>query len=213
MHKAGDSIWKYLRTNFIAGVTALLPLWAVIIVVSFLVNLVNDKLLKPILGLVHPYVSWADPEVVRGSLKLALFIGILFLIVLFGVLVKNFFVRRILGFGEKVLIKIPLVNKIYVSMQQISRTFIVEKQAVFKKSVLIEYPRKGCYVLGFLTAAAASEIQNKTRDELVSVFVPTTPNPTSGFLVFVPKKEMIELSISIEDSFKLVVSFGAVMPQ
>jgi len=213
MKKASRSFIKFLRTNFIAGVTALLPLWAVIIVITFLVTLVNDKLLNPILRLVSPYLAWADPEVVRGSIKVALFVAILFLIAFFGVLVKNFFVRRVLNVGESMLIRIPLVNKIYVAMQQISKTFIVQKQAVFQKSVLVEYPRKGSYVLGFITAEAAPEVQEKTEQELVSIFVPTTPNPTSGFLLFVPKKDVVELSLSIEDSFKLIVSFGAVMPE
>jgi len=203
----------YLRTNFITGITALLPLWAVILVVTFLVNIINDKMLNPILSFISPYVEWADPEVVAGSLKVALFIALLILIMLFGALVKNFFIRRILDFGERIVMKIPLINKIYGGIQQISKVFLIQKQAMFRKAVLVEYPKKGTYVLAFLTADASKEIGSKTGEDLISVFVPTTPNPTSGFLLFVNRNEIIELQMSIEDSFKLIVSFGAVTPE
>ena len=192
--------------------TALLPLWAVILVVTFLVNLVNERMLNPLLRMISPYLSWADPQVVRGSIKVALFFVLILLITLLGMLVKNFFFRRVLGFGESLLIRIPLINKVYVGMQQISKTFITNKQAMFKKSVLIEYPRKGSYVLGFTTSDADEEVNGKTKADLICVFVPTTPNPTSGFLLFVPKRDVIELDMNIEDSFKLIVSFGGVTP-
>jgi uncharacterized membrane protein len=212
LNKKEHHFFAYLRNNFITGLTALLPLWAVIVVITFLINLVNDKMLKPLLGFIHPYLKWADPELVAVSVKVALFVVILLLLTLFGALVKNFFIGRIFNFGERILMRIPLINKVYRGMQQLSKAFLMQKQAMFRKSVLVEYPKKGTYVLAFLTADAAREINAKTNDDLVSVFVPTTPNPTSGFLLFVPRADIIELRMSIEDGFKLIVSFGAVAP-
>lgn len=213
LKKQEHHFFAYLRNNFITGLTALLPLWAVIVVITFLVNLVNNKMLKPLLGFIHPYLKWADPEVVAVSVKLALFVAILLLLTLFGALVKNFFIGRIFNFGERILMRIPFINKIYGGMQQLSKAFLMQKQAMFRTSVLVEYPKKGTYVLGFLTADASKEINTKIKEDLVSVFVPTTPNPTSGFLLFVPRSEIIKLRMNIEESFKLIVSFGAVTPE
>ena len=108
--------------------------------------------------------------------------------------------------------KVPLVNKVYMAMQQISKVFLVKKQAVFSKAVLVEYPRKGTYVLGLMTSEASGEVQYKTEKKLVSVFIQTTPNPTSGFLLFVPSNELINLEMSVENSMKLIISGGAVIP-
>ena len=212
MQKGKFNLFTFIRNNLLAGITILLPLWAVYIVVRFIVTLVNDALLNPILNVLSPYLAWADPRYVTLSIKFIIFLAILFLITLLGVLVKNFFVRRILNFGEGILMKVPFVNKIYVAMQQLSKTFLMKKQPIFRRAVLVEYPHKGIYALGLVTSDAEGEIQYKTSKELISVFIPTTPNPTSGFLLFVPKEEIIELQMSVENSLKLIISGGAVIP-
>ena len=206
------SFYTFFRNSFITGVTVLLPLWGVFFVVKFFVTLVNDALLTPILKLLSPYFSWAGAEVLTLSVKGLLLFVIITLIVLLGALIKNLFVRKIIAIGEGIVMRIPLVNNVYSAIQQISQTFLVNKRAVFSRSVLVEYPRKGMYVLALITARTEGEIQAKTKEDLISVFVPTTPNPTSGFLLFVPQKDIIELDMTIEDSFKLIVSFGAVTP-
>lgn len=134
------------------------------------------------------------------------------LLAIVGLIARLVFVRKMFGWGEKILIKIPLFNKVYVTVKQLSNTFINREKTVFKKAVLIQYPRKGIYSLGFLTSKAKGEIQVKTCDEMLYVFVPTTPNPTSGILVFVRKDDMIELEMTVEEGIKLVISGGLVTP-
>ena len=212
MKKEKHHFITFISNNFIAGATILLPLWGVWFFLRFVFNLLNNILLDPVLNLLAPYLEGVSPYLIATVIKIMVVLTIVFLVTLLGLLIKNFFVRKILGVGEGLLMKIPLINKVYVAMQQISRTFLVKKQGIFERSVLVEYPHKGKYVLAFLTAEADQEIKEKSGKDLVSVFVPTTPNPTSGFLLFVPKHEIINLDISIEDSFKLIVSFGAVRP-
>ncbi len=213
MKKHKQNMLLFIRNNFIAGVTILLPLWAVILVVRFIVAVVNDKWLTPIIKILQPYIKWADPQFLSVSIKWAIFVSILFLIMILGVLVKNLFVRKLIGVGEKYLMRIPLINKVYIAMQQISQTFLVKKQAMFRQTVLVEYPHKGKYVIAFTTTDKCGEIQTKIENELTCVFIPTTPNPTSGFLLFVPKDDVIELTMSIEDAFKAIISFGAIIPE
>jgi uncharacterized membrane protein len=108
--------------------------------------------------------------------------------------------------------RIPLANRIYNAVQQISTAFLGSTRSIFHTVVLLEYPRKGIYSLGFLTTEGTGEVQHKTADQVACVFVPTTPNPTSGMLVFVPKEDLIYLDMTTEDGLKLVVSGGVVAP-
>jgi len=108
---------------------------------------------------------------------------------------------------------IPIISRIYSTIQQISRAFLSEKREVFKKAVLFEYPRPGTYSIGFFTQDTKGMVQDALDCDVVSVFLPTTPNPTSGFLLFVPKTEIIELDMPVEEALKLVISGGAIVPQ
>jgi uncharacterized membrane protein len=113
---------------------------------------------------------------------------------------------------ELLLDRVPLINSIYRSVKQIVQTFNQQKKAVFQEVVLLEYPRKKCYVLGFLTSTAMGETQDATTEHIVNVFVPTTPNPTSGFLLMLPEDDITRLDMSIADGMKLIISGGAVVP-
>ena len=135
-----------------------------------------------------------------------------FLIIATGMFARNIFGKKLIEWGERILNKLPFVKKIYKPIQEISKVFLTDRRTVFEKPVLIEYPRKGIYSLGFYTRRATEEIEGKTRQELMSVFLPTTPNPTSGFLLFVPVEDCIDLNMSIEEAMKLIVSGGAVVP-
>lgn len=210
---ARGSFIAHVRNNFLAGITALLPLWAVYFVVKFIVSFVNDALLDPIMGFIKPYDVGIDPRVVVFGVKILIFVSIIVLIVFLGMIIKNLLVRRILSLGENILLRVPLINKVYAAMQQIARTFLMQKRAIFSRAVLVEYPRKGVYVLGLVTSEARGEVQDKTKGDLIAVFIPTTPNPTSGFLLFVPKQELITLTMTVEDSMKMIVSGGAVVPE
>ena len=130
-----------------------------------------------------------------------------------GILARNLIIGRMIKFGNRLLVRIPLFNKIYKTLVQISESVFSEKDTLFKKPVLIEYPRPGMYSLAFVTKETPKLIQDATEKEVVSVFLPTSPNPTSGFLLFVDKTEIHDIDISTEDAIKVVISAATVMPE
>jgi uncharacterized membrane protein len=115
--------------------------------------------------------------------------------------------------AERQLTKIPMVRGIYGATKQISQAFFGSDRAVFRKVVMVPFPMHGTYTIGFLTAEAGAEMRQKAGEEMVNVFVPTTPNPTSGYLLVVPRREIIELSMTVEEAMKLIISAGAVVPE
>ena len=132
------------------------------------------------------------------------------LILLTGFIARNYFGRKLLDLGEFIVTRIPLINRIYIAIREISEAILSEKREVFKKAVLIEYPRKGLFTMAFFTQDTRGPIQDTLKEDVVSVFVPTTPNPTSGYLLFVPKTQVTDLDMSVEDAMKMVISGGSV---
>lgn len=141
------------------------------------------------------------------------FVAVVSITILVGAFARNILGRSLLGFWEAILSKIPLVNKLYVAVKQIGEGVFTDKAALFKRVVLIQWPRKGLYALAFVTHTPGGELQEKVGSPVVTIFLPTTPNPTSGFFLVVPEKETMELSISVEDAIKLIVSSGIVGPK
>ncbi|SEB36448.1 Uncharacterized membrane protein [Nitratireductor aquibiodomus] len=140
----------------------------------------------------------------------------LIMITLIGFLTANFIGRTILATGENVLGRMPLVRSVYRGLKQILETVLSERSDTFKKVGLIEYPRKGLWALVFIATETRGEVQAKIDDDAgqtIAVFLPTTPNPTSGYLLFVPKKDVIELKMTVEEGAKLVISAGLVAPE
>jgi uncharacterized membrane protein len=121
--------------------------------------------------------------------------------------------RQLINMGRNWLMKFPLTRSIYSAASQLTEQVLGEKKRFFRSCVLVEYPRAGCWAVGFLTSEASGEISEMTGKDTVAVFLPTTPNPTSGFLVFVPRRDVRNLQMSVEDGFKLVISGGAVTPE
>jgi uncharacterized membrane protein len=136
----------------------------------------------------------------------------LLVVILTGILVKNYMGRRVVDFGEYFLSKIPLVRPIYGAVKQITQAMFGETQAAFKRAILVKFPREDLYSLAFVTGKAVEEVGDKTARKLISIFVPTTPNPTSGFYLMVPEEETIPLDMSVEDAFKLLISVGLAVP-
>ena len=142
--------------------------------------------------------------------------GLLFLIgflMLIGMFAAGFLGRFFICLGEWFVAKMPLISSVYSLLKQIFETVFSSKTQAFKKVVMLEYPRKGIWILGLVSADLQGEIEEKLPDEMVNVFIPTTPNPTSGFLIFVPKKDVIEMDMSVEDAIKFIVSGGLVEPK
>ena len=196
-----SSIRKYL----IAGLLVWLPLAATVFVIRILVNLLDKTIL-----LIPP--EWRPEHLLGFSIPgFGVVVGILLLLVT-GMFAANLFGRRLVTLWEAILGRIPLVRTIYTSVKQVLETLFTSSSKSFRKVVLVEYPRKGIWSMGFQTNQGPGVASRTAGQDLVSVFVPTTPNPTSGFIMMFPKDDVYELNLSVEDGFKYVISMGVVIP-
>lgn len=204
-------MFKQIRNGFFAGLVLLAPLGVTVFVIHLLVTKVG----APVGALMYQYIFETIPT--EGSIKWYALNILSTLLVFIIITVTGFLSRYFIGkifitLSEKLIDALPFVNAVYKTVKQIVDTFSKQQKAVFQKVVLTEYPRKGVYVLGFLTSEARGEVQERTGAEVINIFVPTTPNPTSGFLLMVPKDEIIEMDMSVGEGMKLIVSGGAVTP-
>lgn len=197
---------KTLRKYLVAGLILWVPLLITFLIVRFLIRFVDRTLLL----LPH---SWR-PEALLGfnipGLGVILALGIL---VLTGVLVGNFVGRRFVELGHQFVTRIPLVSGIYSGAKQVAETLFADSSTSFKRVLLVEYPRKGIWSMCFQTSDNVGEIQERTADDVVCVFLPTTPNPTSGFLLFVPKHELVPLDMPVDDGLRMIISLGVAVPR
>ncbi len=195
-----------MRRYLIAGLLIWLPLGVTVMVIKLLVDMMDQTLL------VLPAAY--HPDVVLGFHIPGLGVLLSVTVVLItGVVVANFFGRRLVALWEKALARIPLVRPIYSAVKQLTETVLTSGGQSFRKVLLIEYPRKGIWTLAFQTGTAVGEAQSKTGEEVINVYVPTTPNPTSGFFLMVLRREVVELEMSVDDGLKMIISMGAVVPR
>lgn len=195
-----------LKKYFLTGLLVVVPVAMTVLVVRWIVSLMDSLLMAVLPEALRPELLYGLPVPGIGLL------ATLLLILLVGVLAANIFGRSLVTFSERMVDRIPLVKGIYTLFKQVSDTVLNRDRGAFRKVVLIEYPRKGIWAVAFVTGITKGEVQQLTPDKLVNVFVPTTPNPTSGFYILVPEDEMIELSMTVEDAFKLIISGGMVTP-
>lgn len=203
-------MFKSLRNAFVTGLIILLPLGFTFIVVNFLLKTIGAPASRIFFFFLDPELRqspWVEP-----LLDLTSTLVVIILITLIGLLSSYFLGRLLVNLTEKLFTKLPLIGKIYNSAKQVVDAFGKEKKALFQKTVLFEFPKKGMYAIGFLTSTAKGEVQYHMQEDLVNVFMPTTPNPTSGFLFMIPRKDIIELNMSTTEGMKLIISGGAVMP-
>lgn len=195
-----------LRKYLVAGILVWLPIIAVVVVIRFIVRLMDFTLL------VLP--TSLRPEVLFGFTIPGLGLLIAFVVVLCtGLLVTNLVGRRVVNGWERILQRIPFVRALYGGVKSFAETVLSNSGDSFKKVLLIEYPRRGLWSIGFMTSSRMREVSEKTGIEQVCVFIPTTPNPTSGFIVMVPRSEAIELDMSVDAAMKLIVTLGVVVPK
>lgn len=204
-------IFRSIRNAFLTGVIVILPLSVTIVVINVLLDRVGTPASKFFFFYLDP--SWRDMPIMQLGLEVLSILVVLLLITLFGYGSRLVLGRILLGSFERILDSLPFINTVYRTVKQIVDTFSQQKKAVFQEVVLLEYPRKQSYVLGFLTSKARGETQSVTGEEIVNVFVPTTPNPTSGFLLMIPEGDVKRLDMSVADGMKLIISGGAVVPQ
>jgi uncharacterized membrane protein len=200
---------KRLRTSiknyFLTGLLVILPVFITAYVIWFLIRAM-DVVLKyvPAKYLPDTYLPVHIPGI--GLIL------VLIIILAVGVLFRNLVGRKVVHFSENMVDRIPLVRIIYSGVKQLLESFFLQKNDAFKRVALVEYPRRGVYVIGFITGESKGEVQNKTDKNMMNVFVPTTPNPTSGFYILIPEDELIILNMTVEDAFKLIISGGIFSP-
>ncbi len=199
-----------LRNAFLTGLVLLAPLTVTWVVFSWLVEAVGGRF-RPLFFFFVPQELSERPglELLWNVLATLL---VLCIVTLLG-LISRYFLGRFFGhLAERAVQSIPGVNFVYNTVKQIVGTFSAQNRNIFSKVVLVEFPREGSWTIGFLTDRMRGEPQSRLQEEVWSVFVPTTPNPTSGFLIMVPKDRIVELSMSVGDGMKLIISGGAVVP-
>lgn len=196
-----------LRNNFLTGLVLVAPLFLTIYLVWLFVGFVDDRVLPWIPTRYNPE-TWVGQNIPG--------IGLVFFFLIttaVGWGMKGLFGRQILRFGEQAVDRMPIVRPVYNAIKQIVETIFAQSQSSFKQACLIEYPRKGLWAVAFVATETRGEVAEKAEaGEMLSVFLPTTPNPTSGFLLFVPREDVHVLDMSVEDAAKLVISAGLVLP-
>ena len=195
-----------LRAYFFAGVLVTAPAAITFYVAWVFIDFIDRQVTPWLPPRYNPetYLPFGVPGL--GLLMLVLGLTAI------GALTAGFLGHVLVRTGERLLARMPVIRSIYGAVKQIIETVLRQQSNAFRDVVVLEYPRKGLWVLGFITAPASSEIRKRTAGDMVSVFIPTTPNPTSGFLLFVPQSELIFLSMTVEEGIKMVISGGIVIP-
>lgn len=195
-----------LRRWFVAGLLVWVPLGVTIFIVGFLVRLLNSSLL--LLPKRYSPEHWLGFPLPGFGVILGLVI-----VLLTGFLVANFAGRRVLALVEHLLDRIPLVRSVYGGVKRLTETIFSEDNESFRRVLLVEYPRRDMWTLAFQTGTTVDEVQAKTAKDVITVYIPTTPNPTSGFVVLVPRDDVIPLDMSVEDGLRMIISMGVVGPE
>lgn len=200
-------MFSYIRKWFISGILVWLPIVVTIVVIKFVLDILNQSLL-----LLPPHFQ---PDVLLGVhipgygviLTLGVILGT-------GVFAANFIGSRLVELADSLMARIPLVRTIYLGVKQVTKTVFTPGGQSFRKVWLVEYPRKDMWTIAFQTGVVSDKMKGLIgQNEMISIYVPTTPNPTSGFLLMVPRSELIELDISVDQALKLVISLGVVQPK
>ncbi|MBW2558990.1 MAG: DUF502 domain-containing protein [Deltaproteobacteria bacterium] len=198
-------IRKRIKGVFLTGVAAIIPVGVTFYIFYLIIGMMN-KLVRIIPARFHPdqLVSFHIP-----GLGVIITLILIFII---GLITKSYLGTKLVSLGERLVGKIPLVRGIYNALKQLVDAVFSDNGQSFKRAVLIEYPRKGLYSIAFVTGVSRGEVQVRTSQKCVNVFVPTTPNPTSGFYIMVPEVDTISLDMTVEEAFTLIISGGIVSP-
>lgn len=200
------SLLARLRTYFFAGVLVTAPIGITLYLVWLFVDFVDSQVEPLIPARYNPetYLPFSIPG-------LGLLVSIVVLVMI-GAFTAGLLGRWVLGLFDRLMARMPVARNLHSALKQILETVLAQKSNAFRQVVLVEYPRRGIWAIGFITGDTVGEVQNLTEDEMVNVFLPTTPNPTSGFLLFLPRSELFKLNMTVEEGIKMVVSGGIVTP-
>jgi len=207
------SLFARWQANFWAGLVIVLPGFISLAVLRWLF-LTFANITDTLLFFLPPRLTHHDQGVgpMYWYWSAAALLLAVFLIGIVGLLARNYFGRKIIEWVDSALMRIPLLNKIYSATKQVNDAFSSSNKSAFRTVVLVEFPHAGTYSIGFITSEQQQEVQDKAGRKVVCVFVPATPNPTSGFLLMVPEEKVIKLEMSVADGIKYVISLGAIMP-
>jgi uncharacterized membrane protein len=191
-------ISKIIKNNFVAGMIAIIPLWITVLAIMAIVNLIRDTFnLLPSALQPKTYFPYSGGELVIALL----------LIILVGFIANNLFGKRIIKLGENILAKIPVVKTVYQSVKHLT-TGIVSDKKIFERAVLIEFPTKGLHIIGFVTGEETQILPSRGQRKMLKIFMPTTPNPTTGFFFLAPEEEVKPLNLSVDEAFRMIISVG-----
>jgi uncharacterized membrane protein len=194
-----------MKKNFITGLLVLVPLFITVWVLTTLIGIMDQSLwLLP--------VEWRPEAVFGRSIPGLGAVLTLLIILVTGLIATNFFGKRLVDLWEALLTRVPVVKSIYMSVKQVSDTLFSDSGNAFRKALLVQYPRQGSWTIAFLTGTPGGDVANHLKGDYVSVYVPTTPNPTSGFFLMMHKSETIELDMSVDAALKYIISMGVVAP-
>lgn len=208
------------KKYFITGLVILLPLAVTIAILSFLVNLLTKPFVDIVLNffshipaLNHGFLFLSPDQFIKYTSRLLILIFLFFFTVGLGIVARWIFFKSFLELSDRLLHRIPVVNKVYKTTQDIIKTLFVSDKKSFQQVVMVAFPYPGVYVLGLIARDAPAACSSKIDEELISVLVPTTPNPTTGFLLLIKKSDLIHVDMSPEDAIKFIVSCGVIVPQ
>ena len=201
-----------IRAYFFAGILVLTPVAVTIALALWFVEFVDSHIVPLIPHHWNPNTYIQDYLGITLSVPGVGVVVLAIVITLVGALTAGFLGRFIVRTGERIVNRMPVVRSIYSASKQILETVFRDQSEAFREAVLVEYPRRDAWTIGFITGQTTGEVQERTPDEVVNVYVPTTPNPTSGFLLYIPVKDVKPLDMSVEDAVKMVISVGMVTP-
>ena len=203
-------IFVNLRNNFFKWILVSAPIFITLYVAWILIKYFDNKV-TPILGPIIPssfnpssYLPFEIPGI--GLITVFIFFAAI------GFLTTGFLGRIFSSFAERTLSRMPILRNIYNGLKQLFETLLAKKKDSFREVILLEYPRKGIWAMGFLTGHTEGEVQRRTKNSMINIFLPTTPNPTSGFLLFVPFKDVLRLNMTVEEGIKMIISAGMITP-
>ncbi len=200
------NIFQKIRRYFFTGLAITAPLGITIYLSFIFINFVDNNVKNLVPDKYNPdnYLPFNIP-------------GTGLIVAIFSIIIIGFFTAGIFGrffvkLGENLINKLPVIRSVYNALKQIFQTILGSSSKAFREVVIIEYPRKGLWAVAFITSETKGEVKTKLKNDSVNIFLPTTPNPTSGFMLFVPKKDLIRLNMNIEEGMKLVISGGIITP-
>lgn len=200
---------KRFKIHFVSGLVVLAPLFLTILFIGYLVKLADLFIVNPVFQ-VLPFEMEANFKITLT--KIAIGFCVVVFVYAVGLTAERFIFKEIFLSGESFLTNIPIFNRVYLAIKDVAQAFFGDKSGVFKRVVFLEYPRKGLYAMGFVTQEKGWELNEKTGKDLVSVFMPSPPNPATGYFIFVSKEELIEVPVTVEEGIKMVLSGGAAVP-